>query len=73
MCGGIKCFWSFYLFYFLPGIAMYLQPLDVFDDLSPDELRNSYYLPGKPVVIKSLSKNWPAYSKWNWEFLKKVA
>lgn len=52
---------------------MQLQPLDVFDQLSPDEFRKNYYLPGKPVVIKSLSKKWPAYTKWNWEFLKQAA
>lgn len=52
---------------------MQLQPLDVFDDLSPEEFRNNYYFPGKPVVLKSISKNWPAYTKWNWDFLKQVA
>ncbi len=52
---------------------MQLKPVDTFDTISPEQFRREYYLPGKPVIIKSLAKTWPAYSKWNWDFLKQTA
>jgi hypothetical protein len=52
---------------------MQLQPLDTFESLSAKEFQQDYFLPLKPVIIKSLSKNWPAYTKWNWNFLKQAA
>ncbi len=32
-----------------------------------------YFKPQKPVVIESLIEDWPAYSKWNFEYMKEVA
>ncbi len=52
---------------------MQIKPLDTFGHLSAEQFRRDYYLPGKPVIIKSISKEWPAFQKWNWEFLKEVA
>ncbi|HEY6160075.1 MAG TPA: cupin-like domain-containing protein [Bacteroidia bacterium] len=52
---------------------MQLQPVDTYEHLGPSEFRRKYYEPGLPVVIKSLAKGWPAYDKWNWEYLKKIA
>lgn len=52
---------------------MQLKPVDSFNEISPEQFRREYYLPGKPVVIKSLAKAWPAYDKWNWDFLKAAA
>ena len=52
---------------------MQLKPVDTFDAISPEQFRREYYLPGKPVIIKSLAKTWPAYNKWNWHFLKQTA
>ncbi len=47
---------------------MQLQPIDTFDHLSPDDFKNNYYKQMKPVVIRDMAKQWPAYSKWNWDF-----
>ncbi|HTH32677.1 MAG TPA: cupin-like domain-containing protein, partial [Lacibacter sp.] len=52
---------------------MQLKPVDTFNTISPEQFRRDYYLPGTPVVIKSLAKTWPAYNKWNWDFLKQTA
>ncbi|WP_207497106.1 cupin-like domain-containing protein [Aridibaculum aurantiacum] len=49
---------------------MQLQPVDVVKNISPDTFRSAYYSPKKPLVIKDLSKQWPAYSKWNWDHFK---
>lgn len=51
---------------------MDLKPVDTFDQISPSDFRNNYYLPGKPVVIKQLAHQWPAYHKWNWDYFKQM-
>lgn len=49
---------------------MLLQAVPTFQTIEPDEFREKFYLPQKPVVIKQLAKQWPAFTKWNWEFFK---
>jgi hypothetical protein len=51
---------------------MRLQPVDVVDTISPEEFKQKYYLPLRPVIIKDLAKSWPAYTKWNWDYFKEV-
>lgn len=47
---------------------MQLVQVDTFDTLSPEKFKKNYYTTGKPVVIKDLAKQWPAFSKWNWDY-----
>ncbi len=47
---------------------MQLSPVDTFETLSPAKFRSDYYSTMKPVVIKGLAKQWPAYTKWNWDY-----
>jgi len=51
---------------------MQLKPVDTFDEISPEKFRKDYYEAGKPVVIKNLAKQWPAYTKWNWEYFRQI-
>ncbi len=51
---------------------MRLLPVDVVNSISPEEFKQKYYLPQCPVVIKELAKDWPAYTKWNWDYIKEV-
>jgi hypothetical protein len=51
---------------------MQLSPVDVVESISPEDFRRRYYSPMKPVVIRNLSKDWPAYSKWNWDYFKQL-
>lgn len=51
---------------------MRLQPVDVVDTISPEEFKQKYYFPLRPVIIKDLAKSWPAYTKWNWDYFKQV-
>lgn len=51
---------------------MRLQPVDVVETISADEFRQKYYLPQRPVVIKDLAKEWPAFTKWNWDYFKEI-
>lgn len=41
--------------------------------ISKEEFINNYYKPQKPVVIEELIEDWPAYEKWNLEYIKEVA
>lgn len=38
-----------------------------------EEFIRNYYRPQKPVVIENLIEDWPAYSKWNLDYIKEVA
>jgi hypothetical protein len=49
---------------------MQLKAVDKVAEISPENFNKSYYLPKKPLIITGLAKQWPAYEKWNWEFLK---
>jgi len=49
---------------------MQLQPIPIFDGISPKDFRGEFYVPQKPVVIKHVAKEWPAYQKWNWNYFK---
>ncbi|HVU53417.1 MAG TPA: cupin-like domain-containing protein [Puia sp.] len=51
---------------------MYLTPVDRVDNISPEDFRENYYNPMKPLVIRDLSKDWPATTRWNWDFFKSI-
>ena len=51
---------------------MQLKPVTTFDDIDAEVFRKDYYEPAIPVVIKNLSKDWPAYAKWNWSYFKQL-
>jgi hypothetical protein len=49
---------------------MQLQAVPTFDEIDPGVFQKQFYEPQKPVVIKQLAKQWPAYSRWNWKYFK---
>ncbi len=51
---------------------MLLQPVEAVDTVTPGSFKKHYYEPGKPLVIKDISKDWPAYYKWTWDYFKEV-
>jgi len=51
---------------------MLLQPIEKVEDLSDEDFQQYYYKPGKPVVMKRLAKQWPAYTKWTWDYFKSI-
>ncbi|HET9745438.1 MAG TPA: cupin-like domain-containing protein [Chitinophagaceae bacterium] len=51
---------------------MQLRPLTVVDSISPDEFKTEFYEKNMPVVIRNLSHDWPAYTKWNWNYFKQL-
>ncbi len=52
---------------------MELLPVDVVNDITPEEFRERYFIPKIPVVMRNMARQWPAYSKWDWEYLKQAA
>ena len=51
---------------------MQLSSVDVVSNISPEKFKRNYYDPKIPVVMRDLAKEWPAYTKWNWEYFKSV-
>src|SRR5205085_170284 len=51
-------------------IIMRLLPVDVVSNINAEDFKQKYFNPQIPVVIKNLSKEWPAYNKWNWDYFK---
>jgi len=49
---------------------MLLNPVEVVDSIDPASFKLKYYDTMKPVVIKNISLDWPAYSKWDWDYFK---
>jgi hypothetical protein len=41
--------------------------------LTKDQFLKDYLRPQKPVVIEKYIEDWPAYSKWNFEYIKEIA
>ena len=51
---------------------MQLKEVATVESIDPLVFRKEFYEPGIPVVIKNLSKDWPAYTRWNWEYFKQL-
>jgi len=51
---------------------MELHPVDVIETISPTDFKKNYYEPKIPLIITGLSKEWPAYKKWNWDYFKEI-
>ena len=49
---------------------MQLKPVITVDSIEPGVFKKDFYKPGIPIVIKNLSRDWPASSKWNWDYFK---
>src|SRR5687768_14512731 len=51
---------------------MQLQVVPTVDAIDPQQFTDLYYAPQKPVVLKDLARQWPAYAKWNWVYFKEL-
>ena len=49
-----------------------LRAVDVRENISRDEFQKEYFIPKKPVLLKSYSSHWPAKKKWSLEYFKKT-
>jgi hypothetical protein len=53
-------------------MSFILRPVDTVDTISPADFKANYLAKRRPLVIKGLTKTWPAREKWNAEYLKQV-
>jgi hypothetical protein len=53
-------------------MSFILRPIDTVDIISPEDFRENYLKPRRPLVIKGLTKSWPAREKWTPEYLKQA-
>ena len=51
---------------------MQLKPVATFDSIEPEVFKKEFYEPGVPVVLKKLAHDWPAFTKWNWDYFRKL-
>jgi hypothetical protein len=49
-----------------------LSPIDVVNEISKEDFEKNYLKPRKPLIIKNMAKNWPAYEKWDLDYMKSV-
>jgi hypothetical protein len=53
-------------------MSFILHPIDVVDTIDPLDFKKNYLQPRRPLLIKGLTKSWPAREKWSAEYLKEV-
>ncbi len=54
-------------------MSFILNKVDVVDSISPADFKKNYLNKRKPLVIKNLTKDWPARDKWTTDYLKSIA
>jgi hypothetical protein len=47
-------------------------PIDVVENISKEDFEKNYLKKRRPLVIKGMSKEWPAYEKWNLDYMKEA-
>lgn len=52
---------------------MKLQEVPRISKLSKQDFIRMYFKPQQPVVIEGLIEDWPAFSKWNFDYIRDVA
>ncbi|MGY0039963.1 cupin-like domain-containing protein [Pedobacter sp. NJ-S-72] len=49
-----------------------LAQIDCVDDISKEDFEKNYLNARRPLVIKNMAKNWPAYQKWSMDYMKTI-
>lgn len=52
---------------------MNLNQIDRVSTISKEDFLKDYFKPQKPLIIERMIDNWPAYEKWNLDYMAKVA
>jgi hypothetical protein len=53
-------------------LALNLQEIPRVRTITKEDFLNHYFKPQKPVVIEQFIEDWPAYKKWDLEYMKTV-
>ncbi|RYG34863.1 MAG: cupin-like domain-containing protein [Chitinophagaceae bacterium] len=54
-------------------MPLHLTEIDRVESISKHDFLNQYVKKQKPVVIEKLTQDWPAYERWNFEYMKQIA
>ncbi len=54
-------------------MSFILKPVDTVEQISPADFKKNYLDARKPLIIKGLTKAWPAREKWTTDYLKEIA
>jgi len=54
-------------------LKLNLQNIPRVETITKEDFITKYYKPQKPVVIERFIDRWPAYSKWNLDYIKTIA
>ena len=54
-------------------MSFILRPVDTVETISTEDFRTNYLIQRKPLVMKGLTKTWPAREKWNMDYFKQIA
>lgn len=54
-------------------LKLNLQDVPRVETITKEDFIKNYFKPQKPVVIERAIEDWPAYSKWDLEYMKSVA
>lgn len=49
-----------------------LTPIDIVNDISKSDFEKHYLKPRRPLIIKNMARTWPAYEKWNLDYMKSM-
>lgn len=52
---------------------MYLEQIDRVTSISKEDFMAKYYRKQRPVIIEEAIADWPAFTKWNFAYIKEVA
>lgn len=50
-----------------------LQSIPRVKGISKESFLKEYFIPQQPVVFENITHNWPAYSKWNFDYFREKA
>ena len=53
-------------------MTLHLQDIPRVKTITKEEFMTHYFKPQKPVVVEQCIKDWPAYTKWNFDYMKNV-
>lgn len=54
-------------------MPLQLQEIERVETISKKDFYNNFIKKQKPVVVEQLTSDWPAYEKWNLDYIKKMA
>ncbi len=54
-------------------MSFILKPVDTVETITREDFKKNYLEAKRPLVIKGLTKDWPAREKWTTEYLKEIA